>query len=169
MLMDPAIIIIVFSMLSPCYLHIYKSAKVYPRCHCYMWAHRPPAVWSRSCSWVWLLNLLPGTWCYPTGHPPCQETHLWQLRCNLGKILEKIGLSFIRLADLKKRSILRKFNHAVKKMIFSSKYFYLVPKGSWFFEPLGPKWKYSEEKIHLFYRVIKVQISGGLLTDYLSK
>ncbi len=35
-----------------------------------------------------------------------------------------------------------------------------------FFEPLGPKWKYSEEKIHLFYRIIKVQISGGLPTDY---
>ena len=34
------------------------------------------------------------------------------------------------------------------------------------FEPLGPKWKYSEEKIHFFYRMIKVQISGGLLTDY---
>ncbi len=36
-----------------------------------------------------------------------------------------------------------------------------------FFEPLGPKWKYSEEKIHLFYRIIKVQISGGLPTDYM--
>ncbi len=35
-----------------------------------------------------------------------------------------------------------------------------------FFEPLGPKRKYCEEKIHLFYRMIKVQISGGLLTDY---
>ncbi len=23
-----------------------------------------------------------------------------------------------------------------------------------FFEPLGPKWKFSEEKIHLFYRMI---------------
>ncbi len=35
-----------------------------------------------------------------------------------------------------------------------------------FSEPLGSKWKYSEEKIHLFYRMIKVQISSGLLTDY---
>ncbi len=35
-----------------------------------------------------------------------------------------------------------------------------------FFEPLGPKWKYSEEKIHLFYRIIKVQILDGLPTDY---
>ena len=34
-----------------------------------------------------------------------------------------------------------------------------------FFEPLGSKWKYSEEKIHPFYRIIKVQISGGLPTD----
>ncbi len=40
----------------------------------------------------------------------------------------------------------------------------LVQQG--FFEPLGPKIKYSEEKIHLFYRIIKVQISGGLPTDY---
>ncbi len=45
-----------------------------------------------------------------------------------------------------------KFNHAVKKMDF----FF-----TWFFEPLGPKWKYSEEKIHLCYHMIK-----GLLTDY---
>ncbi len=25
-----------------------------------------------------------------------------------------------------------------------------------FFESLGTKWKYSEEKIHLFYRIIKL-------------
>ncbi len=35
-----------------------------------------------------------------------------------------------------------------------------------FFEPLGPKSKYSEEKIHLSYRIIKVQISGVQPTDY---
>ncbi len=35
-----------------------------------------------------------------------------------------------------------------------------------FSKPLVPKWKYSEEKIYLCYRMIKVQISGGLLTDY---
>ncbi len=35
----------------------------------------------------------------------------------------------------------------------------------YFFEPLWSKWKYSEEKIHLFYRIIKVQFSGGLPID----
>ncbi len=40
------------------------------------------------------------------------------------------------------------FKNAVKKMDF-------------FFRR-----QYSEEKIHLFYRIIKVKISGGLPTDY---
>ncbi len=31
-----------------------------------------------------------------------------------------------------------------------------------FCEPLGPKRKYSEEKIHLFHCMIKVQISAKL-------
>ena len=32
-----------------------------------------------------------------------------------------------------------------------------------FFLSLGRKWKYSDEKIHLFYLIIKVEISGGPL------
>ncbi len=51
--------------------------------------------------------------------------------------------------------------------IFSFGAYRLEERMLGFFEPLGPKWKYSEEKIHLFYRIIKVQISGGLPTDYM--
>ena len=36
-----------------------------------------------------------------------------------------------------------------------------------FFEPLGLKWKDCEEKIHLFYGVIKLPLFWGVLTDYI--
>ncbi len=58
-----------------------------------------------------------------------------------------------------------------KWWIFSSEYFHLMPKGSkkpWLFLTSRAHWKYSEEKIHLFYRIIRVQISGGLPTDYIN-
>ena len=51
-------------------------------------------------------------------------------------------------------------------MDFSSEYLHLVPKGS-FFLTSGTQMKIFRRKIHLFYRMIKVQISGGLLTDYI--
>ena len=35
-----------------------------------------------------------------------------------------------------------------------------------FFEPLETKKKSSKEKIHLFYGTVKLDFSGGLLTDY---
>ena len=70
-----------------------------------------------------------------------------------------------------KRGLLRRFNHAVKKMDFLYRLSFIRilncrKRSVYYICPTLRFESYSEEKIHLFYRKVKVQFSGALLTDY---